>query len=476
MNNHSNLGLEDVRKLQKIVKNYNLSPFFTCKKQTLLMCGYPNSKGYRMKKTQLGLLALTTIFNMQAMASTTSEDIVYGEDNRIETYEASIEMQKLASSTAGMFRNVKGVNVGKYTILPPQQLGEEMGLCKGERFAEQSNSVVCSGFLVGPDLLVTAGHCIQNQEDCNETSWVFDYKLQPKTNRADVMVGNDKVYKCKKVVEAKLFSDKDGTRIDYSLVKLDRAVIGKKPLKFRTSSKVATNTDIVVIGHPSGLPQKVAAGAKVLLNNDDHYFQTNLDTFGGNSGSAVFDEKTGQVEGILVRGAKDYERAEGGCLKVHKTADQITDFARYGESVSRITDIKSLKYRGLFFKAAQEGDIAKMEELVKAGLNPVITNDDLNTAMHTAASSGNIAVINKLAGMGVNLNAQNLLGETALHLAAFHNNKDAIKELIANGASTLIKDKNGNTPVERTMFLAFGTRKALKIAQEKEKREKRKNL
>jgi V8-like Glu-specific endopeptidase len=429
-----------------------------------------------MKKTQLGLLALTTIFNMQAMASTTSEDIVYGEDNRIETYEASIKMQKLAASTAGMFRNVKGVNTGKFTILPPQQLGEEMGLCKGERFAEQSNSVVCSGFLVGPDLLVTAGHCIQTQKDCDETSWVFDYKLKPKTNRADVMVGNDKVFKCKKVVEAKLFSDKDGTRIDYSLVKLDRVVKDKKPLKFRTSAKVATNTDIVVIGHPSGLPQKVAAGAKVLLNDDAHYFQTNLDTFGGNSGSAVFDEKTGLVEGILVRGAKDYERAAEGCIKVHKTTDQITDFARYGESVSRITDIKSLKYRSLFFKAAQDGDIAKIDELVKEGLNPIITSDELNTAMHTAATAGKIDVINKLAGFGLNLNAQNENGETALHLAAFNNHIGAISELIANGASTLIKDNKGNTAVERTMFLALKTRKMLKIAQEKEKREKRKNL
>jgi V8-like Glu-specific endopeptidase len=385
-------------------------------------------------------------------------------------------MQALASSTAGMFRNVKGVKVGSHTILPPQKLGSEMGLCEGERFAEQSNAVVCSGFLVGPDLLVTAGHCIQTQDDCNETSWVFDYKLKAKNNRADVMVDNESIYKCSKVIEAKLFSDEDGTRIDYSLVKLDRVVKGKKPLKIRTKSKVATNTDIVVIGHPSGLPQKVSAGAKVLVNDDKHYFKTNLDTFGGNSGSAVFDEKSGQVEGILVRGAKDYERAPEGCMRVHKTTDEISDFARYGESVSRITDIKSLKLRSIFFESAKSGDVAKIKEIVSEGLNPVITNDELDTAMHIAASNGQVEIIGALAGMGVNINAQNNMGETALHLAAFNNKKEAIKELIANGASTLIKDNKGDTPVERTMYLAFGTRKALKIAQEKEKREKRKNL
>tara|TARA_B100001971_G_scaffold111191_1_gene102130 strand:- start:73423 stop:74709 length:1287 start_codon:yes stop_codon:yes gene_type:complete len=426
-----------------------------------------------MKSTLLGTIALSSILSTTAFASTTNSNIVYGDDNRIETFEASKKMQSLAASTAGMFRNVKGINVGGYTVLPPQTLKEDMGLCEDERFGEQNNAVVCSGFLVGPDLLVTAGHCIQTQADCNETSWVFDYKIKESTGSADVMVKNDSVYKCSKVIEAQLVSKRDGTKIDYSLVKLDRVVKGKTPLKFRTKAKIAMNTEIVVIGHPSGLPQKVAAGAKVLKNDSENFFQTNLDTFGGNSGSAVFDEKTGAVEGILVRGAKDYERSPEGCVRVHKSQDEITDFARYGESVSRITDIKSLKYRAELFTVAKSGDSAKVKELVDLGLNIEITNDDLDTALHTAAANGNINVINTLASMGANMNAQNINGETALHLAAFNNKKAAIGELILNGASTLIKDNMGATPVERTMYLAFGTRKALKAAQEEEKRKKR---
>ena len=38
----------------------------------------------------------------------------------------------------------------------------------------------------------------------------------------------------------------------------------------------------------------------------------NLDTYGGNSGSAVFNAKTGLVEGILVRGEQDYVQ-KGDC-------------------------------------------------------------------------------------------------------------------------------------------------------------------
>jgi V8-like Glu-specific endopeptidase len=69
----------------------------------------------------------------------------------------------------------------------------------------------------------------------------------------------------------------------------------------------------VVIGHPTGLPTKVSAGANVRSVNDV-YFVANLDTFGGNSGSAVFNAETGEIEGILVRGERDYRyNSARGC-------------------------------------------------------------------------------------------------------------------------------------------------------------------
>ncbi len=70
---------------------------------------------------------------------------------------------------------------------------------------------------------------------------------------------------------------------------------------------------LVVIGRPSGLPTKVADGAQVRSVNDV-FLVANLDTYGGNSGSAVFNAVTGVVEGILVRGDTDYVyNAQLGC-------------------------------------------------------------------------------------------------------------------------------------------------------------------
>jgi hypothetical protein len=104
--------------------------------------------------------------------------------------------------------------------------------------------------------------------------------------------------------------------------------------------KIDDRTPIVVIGHPSGLPTKIAGGAKVRDNSNDIFFSANLDTFGGNSGSAVFNEKSGEVVGILVRGENDYVNdKDRECQVVNKCADNECR----GEDVTRIENIRQLK-------------------------------------------------------------------------------------------------------------------------------------
>ncbi len=63
---------------------------------------------------------------------------------------------------------------------------------------------------------------------------------------------------------------------------------------------------VFVLGHPSGLPTKFADGANVRDNSLAPSFLANLDTYGGNSGSPVFNAQTREVEGILARGEADF--------------------------------------------------------------------------------------------------------------------------------------------------------------------------
>jgi V8-like Glu-specific endopeptidase len=424
-----------------------------------------------MKKTQLVItLSLGMLTFQSVIANETKTDIIYGEDNRIETYQANKQLQKLAASTAGMINTIKTIKVGKNTMLPPYTISDDMGLCETERFADQPSAVSCSGFLVGPDLLVTAGHCIQTQKDCDDVTWVFDYKVKSDSEKTDILVPSKDTYKCSKVIESKLFSSYT-LKKDYALIKLDRVVKGRTPLKFRTSGKVALKTDLTVIGHPSGLPQKVGGGAKVLSNGHDNYFKTNLDTFGGNSGSAVFNTKTGLVEGILVRGAKDYDKV-GGCLKVHKTTEEITDFKKYGEAVTRISEITTLKNRGLLFKAIEDGDIEKVKELGKVLKEISIYDNNMENALHVAIKSQNDEITKAIISLGIDINAKNLLGQTPLHLAALSGSTKSARILINNNADTLALDNMGKTPRQLANFYKFSMKSSLKKAEIMQKKKK----
>ena len=378
----------------------------------------------------------------------------------------------LAKSTAGMVSNIKTVKVGKMRILPPYTIDKNIKLCPGEKFKGQPAAVTCSGFLVGPDLLVTAGHCIQNTKDCSKVSWVFDYKVKEKTDRADVMVPAENLYRCRRVIDTKLEMTKE-VKKDYALVQLDRVVKDRAPLEYRVEGKIDLETPVAVIGHPSGLPQKYSPDATVQKNDHENFFVTNLDTFGGNSGSAVFNEKTGVVEGILVRGAKDYEK-DGRCKRVHKVGQDIKDLARYGESVTRIDQIPTLKYRKAYLAAAKKGNAKKLEELIKLTVDKGIYDNEYSNALHYAAKGRSIKASKFLLEQGLDVNAVNSKGQTALHLAAKAQATKLVRFLVANGADVLAVDGKGKKSSKYLKLKSLKTKAWLKI-QERKARKKARN-
>jgi V8-like Glu-specific endopeptidase len=180
--------------------------------------------------------------------------------------------------------------------------GASYGLCEDEPFKDQPNGAFCSGFLVGENTLVTAGHCIRSASDCAATSFVFDFGYDVEGKDLSSVPSNN-VYKCKTIIKQELNSV---SKSDYAVIELDRVVTDRDPLEFRTEGTIENDAPLVVIGHPAGIPTKIAAGSNVRSNTPPAYFVANLDTYGGNSGSAVFNSETGVVEGILVRGETDF--------------------------------------------------------------------------------------------------------------------------------------------------------------------------
>jgi V8-like Glu-specific endopeptidase len=281
-------------------------------------------------------LRLALIFILVSGQIYAKDKVIYGEDNRLDVFEVLNPTWKIASdSTAAMVPKDKLVIKDGMISIESDSLGSELNLCPGEKFAEQKNPAFCSGFLFGERLLITAGHCA-TQKFCDSQDWVFGMYQNKDNNDLEVPIEN--IYSCKRIIAK---AQNSYSMEDWGIIELDRKVRGIDHVDIRLDGEIEVGEKLVVIGHPSGLPTKVADGAFVRKNDNPNFFQANLDTFGGNSGSAVFNAHTGLVEGILVRGENDYESDtvdEKNCMRVKKCA---MDECR-GEDVQKIPPI--LKY------------------------------------------------------------------------------------------------------------------------------------
>lgn len=258
-------------------------------------------------------LGLASTLNMQA-----GNKIIYGTDDR---YEASSypskKFRELSKSVAGMVRSSKLREIlgdNDFYSFDKKLVSERAGLCEEERFKDQYSLLDCSGFLIAPDILVTAGHCVVDTFDCREFKWVFDF------NNKTEKINKSNIYSCEKILDQDLYESRWKLQ-DFTVLKLNRPAQDRAPLKFRRKKRAKVGTELVIIGHPAGLPMKISDNAVIKRMNKNEifkplstlikkhdYFNANLDAYEGNSGSPVFNLKTKLVEGILVRGGEDYIR------------------------------------------------------------------------------------------------------------------------------------------------------------------------
>ncbi|MGZ3771950.1 MAG: trypsin-like peptidase domain-containing protein [Bdellovibrio sp.] len=262
--------------------------------------------------------------------------VIYGEDNRQDVYQVErADVRETADSTVAMIPNksLKRVEEGFFRV-DALTFGEANDLCPEERFRDQPTAAECSGSLVGEDLIATAAHCI-SKSDCGQYSFVFGYRMKNATSAPEMVPASD-VYKCKRVVAREYTNAQD-----YALVRLDRTVKDHRILNLQRTP-AEPNDPIYVIGHPSGLPTKVAGGAHVRAQ-EGPFFKANLDTYGGNSGSAVFNSSTNEVVGLLVRGETDFVYDSKRQCSVSKRCDNngcrgedVTNISYIIEALNRI--------------------------------------------------------------------------------------------------------------------------------------------
>ena len=242
-------------------------------------------------------------------AATRKDSVIYGVDNRAEYYELTpgSDLQRLAHSSVALFddQDVTLRADGYYEVYYGLSFASAFGLCSSEPYRIQPVSAKCSGFQVGERLIATAGHCVDDFS-CGSTKFIFGYWMLDETTLRGILPPDD-VYTCARVV-----ARVEDATLDYAVVEVDRPIVGHEPLEIRREGAIGAGDPLAIVGHPVGLPLKVADGAVVRQNDHPYYFEANLDSYSGNSGSAVVDPDTLMVEGILVRGNTDFVRVGKG--------------------------------------------------------------------------------------------------------------------------------------------------------------------
>ena len=267
--------------------------------------------------------------------------VIYGTDDRKDWYEIKDPaILALTRASVALFNPTAiqlGSDGGARLKLP--SLKDTRGLCAGEKFESQPAGAFCSGTLVGPDLVLTAGHCVREISGDGSipaityTRFVFGYQMRSESSYA--MIPSAQVFAGKEIVGGKMDHKAD----DWALLRLSKTVASTiaEPVSNWDSTAVKKDQKVFVIGFPSGIPLKYAPGAVVRDNSDPNFFVANLDTFGGNSGSGVYDETSNRLIGVLVRGETDYVRDQSkNCFR----ANICPTSGCRGEDVTKINAVR----------------------------------------------------------------------------------------------------------------------------------------
>lgn len=215
----------------------------------------------------------------------------------------------------------------------------------------------CSVTAIGPDTVLTAGHCLEHIDDEWPTSSVtFDYQTDCAGN-----VGGAYQPVFHKVSGYLKFRWNDGSGKDYAILQLriPPGGLGVPAIPLRASLP-AVGEQIFGIHHPNGATKKLAPPhtvAETVNGAGPGGIQVDIDVSGGSSGSGLFD-MSGRLVGVLSAGVDCF-------LTYYPSASILADIAATPTSVPDQDVMLVIDRSGSMSGAAGTGQ-TKIEEAREA--------------------------------------------------------------------------------------------------------------
>lgn len=229
---------------------------------------------------------------------------IFGADNRTDMVNVkNKDLQEISRSVPALIKKSQLLSISDtHFAFKGYNLVEKLGFCPDEKFVKNQSLVAnCSAFLIDEDVIATAAHCFYEGDEIKTDDYyiVFDYKADSLGNPPEV-IEKSNVFEIKNIIK----EEYEWVEFqDYAVVKMDRPVQNRRPLKLNRGQRVSVGTPLYIIGYPLGLPQKYQPNSFVTaVDINANSFRHELDTFSVNSGSGVFNAITNEIVGIHVRG------------------------------------------------------------------------------------------------------------------------------------------------------------------------------
>ncbi|KAM9727755.1 ankyrin-3-like isoform 40-T40 [Menidia menidia] len=100
-----------------------------------------------------------------------------------------------------------------------------------------------------------------------------------------------------------------------------------------------------------------------------------------------------------------------------------------------------------YLRAARAGNLEKVIDYIKTGVELNICNQNGLNALHLASKEGHVEVVAELLKLGATVDAATKKGNTALHISSLAGQAEVVKELVTNGANVNAQSQNGFTPL-----------------------------